>query len=341
MTRVGSKPGLPLWATIVMVLFFFAVLGAGVALWNLGGQSGPTGGGAYTLSVPKGATLGDVAKELQQQGVIRSAAALRHTMRRNGTDDKLQAGTYTLDGSMTLEKIAETLATPPQVATVKVVIPEGRRLKDILVILERNGWNGDEIQAAYKDVAINPNAKTSLEGFLFPATYNFPEEAPAREIVVRMSNRMNQEFTEDRVAKAKELGLSIYDWVTLASMTQAEAANNEEMPVIAGVFLNRLRDGIALGSDPTVAYGLGKDLPELDRGAGDFTVDHEWSTYTRRGLPKTPINNPGEAALEAVLNAERKLPDGRDALYFLHARDGKIYVNHTYQEHLSDNARHR
>ena len=123
-------------------------------------------------------------------------------------------------------------------------------------------------------------------------------------------------------------------------MVQAEAANDEEMPIIAGVFMNRLRDGVRLGSDPTVAYGLGKDLPELDRSAGDFEKDHEWSTYTRKGLPKTPINNPGEAALLAVLKPERKLPDGRDAMYFLHGKNGKIYVNNTYDEHLADSNRY-
>lgn len=90
-----------------------------------------------------------------------------------------------------------------------------------------------------------------------------------------------------------------------------------------------------------MAYGLGKDLPELDRSAGDFTTDTPYSTYTRMGLPAGPINNPGQAALQSVLNANRKLADGRDALYFLHALDGKIYVNHTYAEHLRDNAQHR
>ena len=129
------------------------------------------------------------------------------------------------------------------------------------------------------------------------------------------------------------------DW--LPGMVQAEAANDAEMPVIAGVFLNRLRDDIPLGSDPTVAYGLGKDLPELDRSAGDFTRDTPYSTYTRKGLPAGPINNPGQAALLAVLNPERKLADGRDAVYFLHGLDGKIYVNHDYAAHLRDIARYR
>ena len=154
-----------------------------------------------------------------------------------------------------------------------------------------------------------------------------------------MVKRMNQELTLERTKMAEAEGLSVYDWVTLSSMVQAEAGNEKEMPLIAGVFINRLREGMPLGSDPTVAYGLGKDLPELNRSAGDFEKDTEWSTYTRKGLPKTPIDNPGEAALVAVLKPKLKLDDGRDALYFLHTPDGKIYVNHTFEEHQRDNAR--
>jgi UPF0755 protein len=103
------------------------------------------------------------------------------------------------------------------------------------------------------------------------------------------------------LAELERLGLDLHAWVTLASMVQAEAGDDGEMGIIAGVFLNRLEIGMPLQSDPTVAYGLGKDLPELDFPAGDFEVDHPWNTYTRGGLPVGPIGNPGAAALAAVL----------------------------------------
>lgn len=104
-----------------------------------------------------------------------------------------------------------------------------------------------------------------------------------------MTRRMEQEFTSAAKARLQQLGLqSIHDWVTLASIVQAEAANSSEKPLIAGVFLNRLEIGMPLQADPTVAYGLGKRLPELDRGAGDFEKDNSYNTYTRRGLPPGP-----------------------------------------------------
>lgn len=340
MTRLGHNRGLPLWAKIAMPLLMLLVLGAGVAAWLLTGQTGPAGGGEYTLRVESGDTLAAVAQELQEHDVVRSADALRFEMRRAGTDGSLKEGTYDLSGQMTVAEVAAALAEPPRIETVKVAVPEGRRIKDLPSIFEKSGFKAAEIEAALKDPALSEYAEVNLEGFVFPATYEFAEGTSAQDAVKQMVKRMNEEFTPERVAQAKAEGLSVYDWVTLASMVQAEAANNEEMPIIAGVFLNRLRDGIRLGSDPTVAYGLGKDLPELDRSAGDFEKDHEWSTYTRAGLPKTPINNPGEAALLAILKPERKMKDGRDALYFLHGKNGKIYVNHTYDEHLADRRAH-
>lgn len=344
MTRLRGGGRSSVWARallVVLVLALLAGLGAFLYVRNL---SAPAGGGAYTLEVKPGDTLGAVARELQDRQIVKSADALRFVMRQNGTAGSLKEGLYDLDGSLSVQAVAEKLAGPARIPVVNVTVPEGRRIQDIPAIFQKAGFDGAAILKALQDPSLSRYAageQKNLEGFVFPATYEFrPRETP-RRIVETMVSRMNDEFTPERVAQAKALDLSVRDWVILASMVQAEAANDLEMPIVAGVFLNRLRDGIALGSDPTVAYGLGKDLPELDRSAGDFTKDTPYSTYTRMGLPAGPINNPGEAALQSVLNANRKLADGRDALYFLHAPDGKIYVNHTYAEHLRDNARYR
>jgi len=120
---------------------------------------------------------------------------------------------------------------------------------------------------------------------------------------------------------------------------QAEAANSSEKPVIAGVFLNRLEIGMPLQADPTVAYGLGKRLPELDRSAGDFEKDTPYNTYTRRGLPPGAIGNPGSEALRAVLNPVRTNEKGQKYLYFLHAQ-GRLFLNVDFQGHLRDTARY-
>ncbi|GAA0504527.1 endolytic transglycosylase MltG [Deinococcus depolymerans] len=342
MTRPARR-GLPSWARALLVLLLLALLAAGGAALYLQSLLGPAGGAAFTLEVKPGDTLGGVARTLQQKGVVKNADALRFLMRRNGTAGSLKEGLYDLNGQMTAAQVAEKLAGPARIPTISVTIPEGRRVKDLPGIFQKAGFDGAAILKVLKDTRLSRHAGTqpNLEGFVFPATYEFrPAETPQR-IVQSMVRRMEAEFTPANVAAARALGLGVRDWVILASMVQAEAANDAEMPIIAGVFLNRLRDGIALGSDPTVAYGLGKDLPQLDRSAGDFTRDTPYSTYTRLGLPAGPINNPGQAALLAVLNPERKMSDGRDAVYFLHGLNGKIYVNHDYAAHLRDVARYR
>ncbi|ACO45243.1 endolytic transglycosylase MltG [Deinococcus deserti] len=343
MTRM-HKRGMPLWAKLLLALLALLILAALAAFMYARSLMAPAGGGPYTLEVKPGDTLSAVSRTLQERKIVKNADALRLLMRQNGTAGRLKEGLYDLNGQMDLSQVAEKLAGPARIPVVNVTIPEGRRIKDLPAIFARAGFDAAGVRAALNDPSLSPYTKgkqPDLEGFVFPDTYQFrPKETP-RKIVQTLLDRMNTEFTPENVARAKALGLGVRDWVILGSMVQAEAANDSEMPVIAGVFLNRLRDGIALGSDPTVAYGLGKDLPELDRSAGDFTKDTPYNTYTRGGLPAGPINNPGQAALNSVLNPERKLADGRDAVYFLHADNGKIYVNHTYAEHLRDNARYR
>ncbi|WP_216321742.1 endolytic transglycosylase MltG [Deinococcus aestuarii] len=343
MTRLRGK-GTPLWVWLLLVLVLLLLLAAGGVFAFLRSLTGPAGGQAYTLEVKPGDTLPAVARRLEARGIVKNARALRFVMDRNGTAGSLKEGLYDLSGTMNVYQVAEKLAGPARIPTVSVTIPEGRRIQDIPPIFEKAGFAAAAVQAALNDASLSQYARgkqKNLEGFVFPATYEFRVGESPKSAVQEMVARMEQEFTPGNVAKAKALGLGVRDWVVLASMVQAEAANDEEMPIIAGVFLNRLRDGIKLGSDPTVAYGLGKDLPELDRSAGDFTRDTPYSTYTREGLPAGPINNPGQAALLSVLSPERKLPDGRDALYFLHGLNGKIYVNHDYNAHLRDIDRYR
>ena len=301
-----------------------------------------TGGKAYRLEVKPGRTLASVARELEGAGVVRSADALRTIMRFQGTAGQLKEGFYTFPAGSDAFQVAEVLVGPSQPRIVDVTIPEGKRLKDLPAIFREAGLgNPVTLGTTLENAGLSRYSRGSLEGLLFPATYPFRPEATNAEMVRAMLDRMEQEFTPQRVAQTKGLGLSVRGWVILASLVQAEAANSGEMPTVAGVFLNRLDDGIPLGSDPTVAYGLGKDLNGLDRSAGDFTRDTPYNTYTRQGLPQGPINNPGEAALLSVLSPRRTLPGGGRALYFVHGLDGRIHVNANYAAHLRDVARYR
>ena len=212
----------------------------------------------------------------------------------------------------------------PRVA--KIVLPEGVRASGVVDRLVEAGIaSRDALQALVDDPGLDlappyAPADQGLEGYLFPASYDVPLHASAEAALAQMVERFRAEVSEREglAGRLGELGLTVHQWVTLASMVQAEAADQSEMPVIAGVFLNRLELGMPLQSDPTVAYGLGKPMPELDAVAGDLRVDTPWNTYTRPGLPYGPIGNPGAAALDAVLEPERYAEDGALYLFFLH-----------------------
>ncbi len=325
---------------LLTVVFILALLGVG-ALISLGQLTGPAGGPAITLEVKPGETLGAVAAKLEKRGVVRSAGALRAIMRLRGSEGQLRDGLYDLPGNLSAFQVADVLAEPGRPRIVTVTIPEGKRLKDLPAIFQAAGLgSAASLRAALEDATLSPYARGNLEGFVFPATYPFRPEATPQEIARALVARMGREFTPVRVAAAQRLGLSVRGWVTLASLVQAEAGDDAQMAPIAGVFLNRLDAGMPLGSDPTVAYGLGKDLPQLDRSAGDFKKDTPYNTYTRAGLPPGPIDNPGEAALKAVLNPVREV-NGKQALYFLHGKDGALRVNASYAAHLRDIEKYR
>jgi UPF0755 protein len=240
-------------------------------------------------------------------------------------------------------EIARALERGGRPRTVRIVIPEGSRLSDVARRLESAGLSERDAALA---LARTPDAPppsapegATLEGYLFPAIYEVPiDDAPERTLA-RMIERFEREVDAETRARVADAGLEIHEWVTLASIVQSEAAGDHEMALIAGVFLNRLDVGMPLQSDPTVAYGLGKDLPALDFPGGDFQVDHPWNTYTRGGLPQGPIGSPGRAALEAVLAPERTAPDGRPWLYFLHgvSADGPVFrPNVDFDSHVRD-----
>lgn len=285
-----------------------------------------------------------VAAALEQEGLIRNARVFSYYLRFNNLDTQVGEGLYDLDSSMSAADIALALSKGGRPRTVRAVIPEGFRLQDVAVRLSESGI----ADAATFDTLIRnpsiPEGSTlpigeTLEGYLFPASYDIPVKSDAQDVIDLMLVRFEQELSPDIQAELSAQGLSVNDWVVLASIIQAEAANSEEMPIISGVFRNRLDLGMALQSDPTVAYGLGKDLPELDFPAGDFDVDHAWNTYTRAGLPATPISNPGSDALKAVLEPQRQTADGVDYLYFLHGFDGDEKVfrpNTNLNDHNQD-----
>ncbi len=275
-----------------------------------------------TFEVDPGWGGKEVAARLHDQGLVRNARIFELYLRARHLDRSIGDGLYDLSPSMSAAQVAAALKKGGRPRTVEVVIPEGWRASTIADRLAKAGLG--DVQSFSKLIHdpgdLRPSfvpAGDGLEGYLFPASYTIPVRSTPRQVLAMMLARFRDELDTATRAKLRARGLSIHAWVTLASMVQAEAANSGEMPIIAGVFLNRLDLGMPLQSDPTVAYGLGVSLPDLK--PQDLHDDSPWNTYTRAGLPKGPIDSPGAAALMAVLDPVRTNAGGRRYLYFLHA----------------------
>ncbi len=336
-----EEPGKPpnrwvLRGVLGMFLLLAAMLGYILYLM------GPTGAKAE-VRIAKGSGAAAVGRLLEEAGLVRSGSLFALYLRFSGQDKKLRPGYYRLEGKG-LRAVALALTDESRPLTVRITFPEGWRAVEMAQRLSENSLDGPGFLKLVQDppAELRPAEARgpTLEGYLFPATYEFPLDASAEDILRTMTRRMAQEFTPEAKGRLQALGLAdVHEWVTLASIVQAEAANAAEKPLIAGVFLNRLELGMPLQADPTVAYGLGKRLNELDRRAGDFEQDTPYNSYTRPGLPPGPIGNPGAEALRAVLNPQRTNERGQKYLYFLHAQ-GRLFLNVDFQSHLRDVARY-
>lgn len=292
---------------LVMALVVLGALSAG--LWWVW-SAGPQLPQARILAIPTGANRGDIARQLQQAGVVRSAAGfeLWSLLHPGGS---LKAGVYRFAGGESVPTVYRTISRG-RFYTLAVVVPEGYNRFDIARELERLQLaTADAFLAATADPApirdLDP-AAVSLEGYLFPATYRIMPTTPVAEIVRRMTHRFRQEVVRDHPASG-----TLHEWVTLASLIEKETAVAAERPLIAGVFTNRLQRGLPLQCDPTVIYAalLAHDYTgSLHRA--DLDRASPYNTYRQPGLPPGPIANPGRAALEAAAH-----PAHTDFLYFV------------------------
>ncbi len=290
------------------------------------------------FEVAPGWGAAQVSSALEDAGLVRNARVFSLYLQLQNLDRSVGEGLYTLSPTLSVPRLAERLARGGQPRVTSVVIPEGFRTGQVVSRL-RSELGVDVAPLVKRPGTLRPPfvpQGVGLEGYLFPARYDFPVDSSPREVIARMLRRFERELTPAVRSNLQTLGLNVHEWVTFASMVQAEAGSYTEMPVIAGVFLNRLDQGMLLQSDPTVAYGLGKPLPELDAVAGDIRRDTPWNTYTRAGLPPTPIGNPGAHALSVIFQAERTDRAGEPYLYFLHGLDGNFRPNLTLEDHNRD-----
>jgi len=306
--------------------------------------------------VEPGETAGDIALRLKQLGLINDAELFRLLARYHKADSKLEAGRYELRPDMTMEEIIECLQHG-RLEEMTVTVPEGWRAEQIAEMLaEEVGVDGEEFLALVRggpfdfaqgrdfdyEFLQNQPPGATLEGFLFPDTYHFPAQPTALDIIERMLANFDQRFTVEMREIAAEREMTTYQVVILASIVEREAVVAEERPIIGGVFLNRLEEGMNLDSCATVQYALGyqedtgrwwKTPVTLEEFA---RVGSPYNTYLHRGLPPGPICNPGLASIQAVLE-----PVESDYLYFVAKGDGSHAFARTFEEHLQNQDRYQ
>ncbi len=294
--------------------------------------------GPRTVEIP--ATLGvlGIARLLAEQGVIRSETVFIGLAFFRGTARSLKAGEYEVPQGAPLLAVLQLLETG-RVKPHLLVLPEGFTIRELARQIEAEG-----IAPAAEVLRTASSARMtwslgiesdSLEGYLFPDTYQVTKGMRVEEILARMVQRFrDRSGTADVIARARQRGLGLHQLVTLASIVEKEAALATERPIIARVFLNRLRLDMPLQADPTVAYALAKEGRALTRD--DLQVDHPFNTYKHRGLPPGPIGNPGRAAIDAVLE-----PANVPYLYFVAVDDRAHYFSTTLEEHAQAVARYR
>jgi peptidoglycan lytic transglycosylase G len=293
--------------------------------------------GVY-VDIPHGASQRTIARLLSENGVVRSRIAFELLCRQRERRT-LQAGEYFFDRPVTAFAVYDAIANG-RVFVKEFVIPEGFTMFDIADLAASEGFlTRDEFLVAARDPTpirdIAPDAP-SLEGFLFPATYEFPRHMAGKDMTAAMVKKFRQEWLTLPVAGAP-LHQSVQEIVTLASLVERETPRPEERPHVAGVFENRLRIGQPLQCDPTVAYALtlvGKYAGKLD--GGDLHFPSPYNTYRNKGLPPGPIANPGEAALRAALD-----PPPTEDLYFVANTEGGHFFSKTLEEHNRNVARYR
>src|SRR5262249_31443902 len=290
------------------------------------------------VDIPRGASRRSVARQLEREGVVRSAIAFEIYARRH-PKRTLQAGEYFFDRPASGKDVFWTIANG-NVYQRPFTVREGETMFDIALELEAGKFMAadDFLNAAKKPELIHdlaPQAKT-LEGFLFPATYNLPRHPSAQALVAEMTQKFREQWAQvapaanpDAAGGVLPHGNPLISTVTLASLVERETPKPEERLLVAGVFENRLKKGMPLQCDPTVIYALEQEGRYSGTLTGkDLHIDSPYNTYMHGGLPPGPIGNPGAVSLHAAV-----APSDSSFLYFVANTEGGHFFGSTLAEH--------
>ncbi|MCP3025591.1 endolytic transglycosylase MltG [Halobacillus sp. A5] len=297
------------------------------------------------VEVPIGSSTSQIASILKENDVIKNEIIFRfYTKFKNETG--FQAGNYSFTASMTLDEIIESLKTGKIVKepAVRVTIPEGRNLEQIAeVYAEKFDFSEEEFMetandeeyvneliedypSLLSDEVLDEDIRYPLEGYLYATTYDYFVEDPSVEQIIEEMVSRTDAAVNERSEELEEMDMSVHEVITMASLIENEAPNEESRKEIAGVFYNRLDENMRLQTDPTVLYALGEHKDRVLYE--DLEVDSPYNTYQEEGLPVGPISSFNANSLEATIN-----PTESDYLYFLANSDGEIFYAETLEEH--------
>jgi UPF0755 protein len=314
---------------------FFSVIGILLMLFHL--YPANPNAEPIELKIHRGMRAKAIADLLEKKKLIRSSLAFQLVGCLTGTIRKLQGGTYRLSGAVSTPEIIHQLKTG-KVVMRRLTAPEGMTIAQIDELWANNNFGdaGAFIEAARSSNLSRAKLRErqarygiegeTLEGYLFPNTYQFPDGAPPDQVIEMMLDEFNRQWTHELDEEAKLLGWSTHEIITLASIIEKETKVDEERPLISAVFHNRMHRGWRLEADATALYALGN--PGRPPNAADLKVDSPYNTYLYNGLPPGPICNPGLASILAALR-----PASAGYLYFVALGDGRHHFSATIEEH--------
>jgi UPF0755 protein len=299
-TRPRGTPNVV--ARRILALVFLAIVA--VAAWFLVSLFQPFGGdgsGSVTVTVPQGASVGEIGDILARRGVVSRSFFFELRARLGGHSGDLKPGVYRLKHDMSYSAALDALSKGVAPDVVQVVIPEGRSRREVAPLAK--GLKGSYLAATVRSPYLNPRRygarhARNLEGFLFPASYQLKKGASARTLVKEQLQAFRQNFSRVSLAYARKKNLTPYDVLTIASMVEREAELPKDRPLIASVIYNRLHDHIPLGIDSTLRYALGDWTKPLR--VSQLASPSPYNTRNHQGLPPGPIGNPGLASIQAA-----------------------------------------
>ena len=271
--------------------------------------------------IQKGESLKSISDNLYRQNLIRNRLAFYLTIKKLGLEKKIQAGDFRLSPAMDAETIAKTLTKGTLDTWVTII--EGLRKEEIAQIINKKF-----------SIPESEFLKYAKEGYLFPDTYLIPKDATAEAIVKIFTNNFYRRFDKNLQQKAKNKGLTEKEVIIIASLVEREAKYDEDRQKVASIILKRMKNNWLLQVDATIQYALGyvpqeKSWWKKYLTYEDLEIDSPYNTYKNKGLPPTPICNPGIASIKAVINASENTP----YWYYLSDKSGRMHYAKTLEEH--------